>query len=466
MTATAANGTTRSFYRVLAARKININAVNTTNNGQPFQPDDTARVSFRSIKMPVYKLATIYNPQWHFDPNEWNGHQTTYATHVNYTMNSNIYRGECSQWDLATSNDFTVHFKEAGTYNFGQGFIDSTWWDSPLGMDKGQGETGSPNLNAPTMHGQFSFMPDFSIEVGAGIPVETITVSPAEITLDMKATQQLKATLLPEDNTFTRLNWTTDAPAIATVNGNGLVTAVKAGTANITVSVIGQPDKTATCKVTVNTNKRESVMNRIDELPHPLDVDLPQLQDVLSTANDINREYESLSAEDKEQVTNYAHLKAVLDRCNQLNRTPYRFVTNDGHVCFINTSKVVGRFRYDSFRNTWNVYELRVPAGTTSLTMEAYGHTPAITRFYGKNANIHDAHGFIPAMNNGGKNNALSGYLKNDFHRDLNNRNGERCWGTWFGFNIGKHGKGGTYFTIFVDNSNTVTDLRDNAKVI
>lgn len=47
------------------------------------------------------------------------------------------------------------------------------------------------------------------------------------------------------------VEWKSDDEAVATVSKDGVVTAVKAGTAHITVSVIGQPDVKATCTITV-----------------------------------------------------------------------------------------------------------------------------------------------------------------------------------------------------------------------
>ncbi len=62
---------------------------------------------------------------------------------------------------------------------------------------------------------------------------------------------KLTATVLPEDATDKSVTWTTSDAAIATVNEDGLVTAVAPGTVTITVSAKDGSDKTATCEVTV-----------------------------------------------------------------------------------------------------------------------------------------------------------------------------------------------------------------------
>ena len=80
--------------------------------------------------------------------------------------------------------------------------------------------------------------------------------APKKVTLDQKKatitvgeTLQLKATL--PKKTASQLTWKSGNKKVATVNENGIVTAVGAGTAKITVSTFNK--KKATCTVTVNT---------------------------------------------------------------------------------------------------------------------------------------------------------------------------------------------------------------------
>ncbi len=70
------------------------------------------------------------------------------------------------------------------------------------------------------------------------------TVKPGE-------TLQLAATLFPKNSTHDALVWTSSNAAVATVDSNGLVTAKKNGTANITVTAGAL---TATCALTVTDN--------------------------------------------------------------------------------------------------------------------------------------------------------------------------------------------------------------------
>ena len=74
----------------------------------------------------------------------------------------------------------------------------------------------------------------------AGKTELALVVNEADVTLT--------ATVKPDDATDKTVTWTSDKPAVATVNANGTVHAVAEGEATITAMA---GDKTATCKVTV-----------------------------------------------------------------------------------------------------------------------------------------------------------------------------------------------------------------------
>lgn len=154
--ATDSDGNIKSMYRVIDARFMEVIVENKTNPEQPLQAGDTANISFKGITMPVYKLASIYNPQM--------GKNATRIIYENETLGT--FEGKCRQWDLATKNDFDVTFAEEGAYTFhSEQGIYCTWWGSPLGSDITAEGSGEPNLNAPTLKGNFSVLPDFTIEV-------------------------------------------------------------------------------------------------------------------------------------------------------------------------------------------------------------------------------------------------------------------------------------------------------------
>lgn len=77
----------------------------------------------------------------------------------------------------------------------------------------------------------------------------SVTLSAAEAALNVGEFLQLTATL--SEDSSSALDWSSDNEAVATVDQNGMVTAISEGTANITVKTFN--NKTAVCAVTVNT---------------------------------------------------------------------------------------------------------------------------------------------------------------------------------------------------------------------
>ena len=83
------------------------------------------------------------------------------------------------------------------------------------------------------------------------VPVTGVTLNQTTVTLDIDQSITLTATVAPENATNKAVTWASDKTDVATVDANGKVTAVAAGTANITVTT-ADGGKTATCTVTVN----------------------------------------------------------------------------------------------------------------------------------------------------------------------------------------------------------------------
>lgn len=82
----------------------------------------------------------------------------------------------------------------------------------------------------------------------SGKKSESITLDKESITLFEGKTEQLTATVLPEDAEDKTVTWTSSDNSIATVDANGLVTAVAEGNATITAT---NTTLSATCAVTV-----------------------------------------------------------------------------------------------------------------------------------------------------------------------------------------------------------------------
>ena len=83
------------------------------------------------------------------------------------------------------------------------------------------------------------------------VAVTGVTLDKTSISLLVGDSETLTATVTPADAENQKLTWSSDKPAVATVDDNGKVTAVKAGEATITVTT-QDGGKTATCRVTVS----------------------------------------------------------------------------------------------------------------------------------------------------------------------------------------------------------------------
>ena len=82
------------------------------------------------------------------------------------------------------------------------------------------------------------------------VNVEEILISTETLTLESGKTEQLQAFCLPLNATTRTVSWSSDNPSVVSVDKNGLVTAVKVGTATITATS-DDGGFTVQCKVTV-----------------------------------------------------------------------------------------------------------------------------------------------------------------------------------------------------------------------
>ena len=101
--------------------------------------------------------------------------------------------------------------------------------------------------------------------VSSTTPVKTLTITPETLDLHVGYSQQLTATITPEDAHTKTLQWMTSNSNVATVNSNGVVTAYGVGTATITAITTDGSNLSATCAVSVTTVPVESVtLNRTE----------------------------------------------------------------------------------------------------------------------------------------------------------------------------------------------------------
>ena len=88
------------------------------------------------------------------------------------------------------------------------------------------------------------------IPTGPGIPVTGVSLNKSTSSITQGGTDQLTSTVLPSNASNPAVTWSSSNTNVATVSSNGLISAISAGTATITVTTL-DGSKTATCTVTV-----------------------------------------------------------------------------------------------------------------------------------------------------------------------------------------------------------------------
>ena len=81
--------------------------------------------------------------------------------------------------------------------------------------------------------------------------VSGLTMSESTLTLNSGSTAQLSVTATPPDALNPSVTWSSSNESVATVDQNGLVTAVAGGTCTITATAVDGSGKSASCQVTV-----------------------------------------------------------------------------------------------------------------------------------------------------------------------------------------------------------------------
>lgn len=104
------------------------------------------------------------------------------------------------------------------------------------------------------------------------IPVTGVTLDKSTLSLEVGATATLNATIAPSNASYKAVSFTSSDDAIATVDDNGLVTAVAPGSAEITVESLADGSKTAVCTLTVTEPASEPENVQVETTEDSADV--------------------------------------------------------------------------------------------------------------------------------------------------------------------------------------------------
>ena len=96
-------------------------------------------------------------------------------------------------------------------------------------------------------------------------PAESITLNVTEVSLKVNGTTILTATVLPETTTIKSVTWKSSNTSIATVNANGMVTAIALGEAIITATTADGSNLSTSCVINVGATPAESISLNLTE---------------------------------------------------------------------------------------------------------------------------------------------------------------------------------------------------------
>ncbi len=120
---------------------------------------------------------------------------------------------------------------------------------------------GTVSIIATSIDGGYNAVAEVNV---ASVSVEGITLVPTSITINPSETQQLTAVISPNDATNKSVVWTTSDESIATVDEDGLVTAIAYGTATVTATTV---DGGYTASSSVDVNFVETPVTGISVTP-------------------------------------------------------------------------------------------------------------------------------------------------------------------------------------------------------
>ena len=174
------------------------------------------------------------------------GDSVKYTPTITTTSLSNGTVGTSySQALAATGSDTITWSVTSGSLPAGLTLEDGVLFGTPTTAD-----TSTFTVKAENSYGSDSKELSITINEPATISVTGVSLDQNTLTLAEDGTAQLTATVEPANATNKDVTWSSDDEAVATVDADGKVIAVGAGTATITVTA-ADGNKTATCAVTV-----------------------------------------------------------------------------------------------------------------------------------------------------------------------------------------------------------------------
>ena len=163
------------------------------------------------------------------------------------------YRNGCWGYNSGTVADGTMYFPnnmEAASYCLQQGM-----YPNELELEVTEGTLTFGIRNTEYENSNWCIFNNWHLQVyGEMVSVTSIALSPKSKTLVIGETLQISSTVKPENATIPELEWTSSKPEVASVDKNGMVMGLSAGTTTITAAATDGSGKYSTCRITVSAN--------------------------------------------------------------------------------------------------------------------------------------------------------------------------------------------------------------------
>ena len=206
-------------------------------------------------------------------------------------------------------------------------------------------------------------------------PVESISLDKTSVELMEGETLTLTATITPHNATNKNMIWMSSDDAIASVDGNGKVTAIKEGIAIITART-EDGDKIATCEINVMHDKLKDPIEFADEI----------MKEMCVSAFDTNRDGE-LSYEEAAAVTALSVMKLTDKSVKSFDEFQYftsvKFIPDDyfsdSNLQSISLPQGVTGIGSWAFSGCYNLKNINLPKGLTSIQPHTFKNCTSLT---------------------------------------------------------------------------------------
>ena len=250
------------------------------------------------------------------------------------------------------------------------------------------------------------------------VAVTDIKFEADKMELSAGGTGQLKVTLAPADATDKTVTWTSSNPAVATVDANGNVTGVAAGTATITAQA---GDKTATCVVTVTAG--ETYLKWDNTKEKLVETEIPAAHTVTSVIGDVNYPAGTYVVEGQVEITGTITLDGDVDliikdgaklKVNQING----YNGNSYNLSIYGQANRTGELVVNSSHAIRNINTLEVHSAKVTATSSNNGlggfNIISIFNVYGGSVDAENtgSSGYGIRLNAGGFMNIFGGEVK------------------------------------------------------